>query len=468
MMVTDMAKRRKTPIDPTPVSPRTGIATGLILALALVTSAAFADDDTRFYTQCVRGDSVDKIKEFYRLSADPQKLPSIVDRTSYYLYHLEQSGIWVFFDETKQVSGMKFEAPFTGRVGDIGIGDTAGRVRLWRGEPLVEDYAFPETASHNIAWIYDPAIRYEFGQDDKVQTIRVGCSPGQAAAAPPSGERPVSPSSSADLVLTADDLTRMNAFWASFFTEPNAVRETARLQYRLKLPVDLGVAQPTFTVTDMGGMAAKFPSVAADFQHANLVPEQWERLQKALYQAFYSHLAHRKLEDPGAVVAQNIALLELHPAQAARLIENSMEFSVIKTESIELTTVSLRRMTVFWKNFFSEPTDIRDRATALHQMPLNLHVDRGAAGVQDVTVTVVDMEAMAAKFPSVDADFQRAGLTPGQWMQLRTILYTALLSNPEKITGPGAGNVIFVKLHTELINELKQAGMWFPTISTPQ
>jgi len=201
-----------------------GIATVLFLMLALVAFESFAEDDKKFYIECAisQGDSVDKVKQFYRVPVDPQKM---TPPTPYrYQYHLEHYGIWVFFDDLMRVSSLRFDAPFRGRIGRIAIGDTADRLRSLRGEPNRQFSGLPDLTQekkreqqvqallkalpdpvpkykvleifaeinriwtgpikYNTGWLYDPGrpsfVRYEIGPDDnRVQSILLNsCSPG--------------------------------------------------------------------------------------------------------------------------------------------------------------------------------------------------------------------------------------------------------------------------------------------------
>jgi hypothetical protein len=224
-MAAKLGNDRKMPINASRSLQRKGIVTVLFLMLALATSESFAEDDDKFYTECTisRGDSVDKVKQFYRVPVDPQEMALPIP-FSRYQYHLEQYGIWVFFDELKRVSGLRFDAPFRGRIGGIVIGDTADRLRSLRGEPIRQFRGLPDFTQQkkreqqavamlealpdpvpksellaklveigrmlgdpikfNTAWVYDPNepsfARYDIGPDDnRVQSIFVNsCSPG--------------------------------------------------------------------------------------------------------------------------------------------------------------------------------------------------------------------------------------------------------------------------------------------------
>jgi hypothetical protein len=204
---------------------REGVARVLCLMLALVFPAfeSFAQDDKKL-TECAlaQGDSADKVKQFYGIDVDPAKT---AQPTPYrYVYHLEQYGIWVFFDEGMRVSSLRFDAPFRGRIGGVAIGDTADRLRSLRGEPNRQLSGLPDLAEQkkreqqvqallkalpdpvpkskvlatfadinrirtvplkfNTAWLYDPSepgfVRYEIAPDDnRVQTILLrSCPPG--------------------------------------------------------------------------------------------------------------------------------------------------------------------------------------------------------------------------------------------------------------------------------------------------
>jgi hypothetical protein len=223
-MAANIENDRKIPIYASRSLQRKGIATILFLILVLVAFESFAEDDKKFYTECAisQGDSVNKIKQFYRVPVDPQKM---AQPTPYrYQYHLDQYGIWMFFDELMRVSSLRFDAPFRGRIGGIAIGDTADRLRSLRGEPIRQFTGLPDLTQekkreqqvqallnalpdpvpkskvletfaeinrirtgpikYNAAWLYDPDkpsfVRYEIGPDDnRVQSILVrSCSPG--------------------------------------------------------------------------------------------------------------------------------------------------------------------------------------------------------------------------------------------------------------------------------------------------
>lgn len=138
-----------------------------------------------------------------------------------------------------------------------------------------------------------------------------------------------------------------------------------------------------------------------------------------------------------------------------------------------LTSNALSRMTTFWRAFFNEPTEIRDTARFQHQMTLPLILDLGASGIHSLSVRVVDMNAMAAEYPSVAADFKRAGLTPEQWSLFRRSLYTAFLTWQALQSQGGSGggsasssvtavNIAFLEAHQTEVSGLRLAGMWFP------
>jgi hypothetical protein len=89
-----------------------------------------------------------------------------------------------------------------------------------------------------------------------------------------------------------------------------------------------------------------------------------------------------------------------------------------------LTTDMLARMTTFWQTFMKEPDSIRTKGRAANREEITVSL-----GGQPVAIpSVVDMTAMAAKYPSVVADFKTAGLTPQQWDGYRQALFSGMMS----------------------------------------
>lgn len=116
------------------------ILSGLILATPL---SGFAQSDTTFPARCnfAKGDPIAKVKEFYGIDFEPQKLAAAVTLApvrpigwTAFQYHLEQYGVWVFFDDHQDVSSLRFDAPFRGQIGGIAIGDDVASVRSLHGE----------------------------------------------------------------------------------------------------------------------------------------------------------------------------------------------------------------------------------------------------------------------------------------------------------------------------------------------
>jgi hypothetical protein len=199
---------------------RKRIPSVLFLMLTFVVSESFAQDDTKFYTECAfsPGDSIDKVKQFYGVAAEPEITQNVQGGGHFYKYDLKQYGISMTLDDHMRVAGLRFAAPFRGRIGGIAIGDTADRVRSLRGEPTQQNRgaadltpiknrdqqiqvlldALPDPVpksealktfaeikriwntpiKFNSQWVYDPGKRsvlyYEFGaEDNKVQTVAV-------------------------------------------------------------------------------------------------------------------------------------------------------------------------------------------------------------------------------------------------------------------------------------------------------
>jgi len=136
------------------------------------------------------------------------------------------------------------------------------------------------------------------------------------------------------VVLTADALSRMTTFWATFMKESPLLRDVARQnnQKQIQLSLALGNSgQPQvfpLVAVDMVAMAAQYPSVVADFKQAHLTPEEWEQLRLSLFTALVTEQA-LKAQGSGvpassSVVGQNIVFLHTHQRELDALKATGM------------------------------------------------------------------------------------------------------------------------------------------------
>jgi hypothetical protein len=141
--------------------------------------------------------------------------------------------------------------------------------------------------------------------------------------------------------------------------------------------------------------------------------------------------------------------------------------------SLLLTTDDLTRMTTFWAAFLQQPPSIRDIARRQLQTSFTLEFNVGLVTRQSMTLGVVDLETLAARYPTVAADFVRAGLTPHRWTQLRAALFAAILSEQLKqLQGGGVSvgssvvrkNMALLRAHPDALKALRATGMWLPTL----
>jgi hypothetical protein len=88
-----------------------------------------------------------------------------------FYYHLEKYGLWVFFDQNRTVRMIRLDAPFNGKVGGVGIGDSREAMLSRKGKPTEEIAGFNATS-----WVYyrtaDRFVRYEISPiNNKVESI---------------------------------------------------------------------------------------------------------------------------------------------------------------------------------------------------------------------------------------------------------------------------------------------------------
>lgn len=140
----------------------------------------------------------------------------------------------------------------------------------------------------------------------------------------------------------------------------------------------------------------------------------------------------------------------------------------VRADSTPLLTVeAMTSMTNFWAAFMKEPDSIKTTGRKANQEPVTIPVGKQQTNLPGV----VNMNAMAAKFPAVAADLKKAGLTSQQWEGYRAALLSAALTKqvasqagtPDANSALGK-NVAFLDAHQKEFDALKATGMWFPQI----
>ncbi len=87
------------------------------------------------------GDSLDKVKAFYKVEDEPKQ--ETVPQLSY-MYHFKQFGVYIFFDSSKTVKSLRFDPPFMGKFGGIAIGDSKEKLLQQRGRPAKTFQGYPD------------------------------------------------------------------------------------------------------------------------------------------------------------------------------------------------------------------------------------------------------------------------------------------------------------------------------------
>ena len=101
-----------------------------------------AKSDGEMLTTCPfsKGDSVKRVKEVCGIASEPQRLKTVTPGGTAYQYHFERYGLWVFFDESLLIKSLRYDTPFQGKVGGVGLGDTSDRVRSMKGSPALYQF----------------------------------------------------------------------------------------------------------------------------------------------------------------------------------------------------------------------------------------------------------------------------------------------------------------------------------------
>ena len=136
---------------------------------------------------------------------------------------------------------------------------------------------------------------------------------------------------------------------------------------------------------------------------------------------------------------------------------------VVSADSDPVLTVdALTRMTAFWNSFMQEPDSIGTAGRLANQERINMPI-----GQWPVSVIKANMTALAAKYPAVAADLQKAGLTARQEDTYRAAIARVVFT---KLAGSTAGpiaetsvlgkNMTFRNAHDKEFEELAKTGIW--------
>ncbi len=131
-----------------------------------------------------------------------------------------------------------------------------------------------------------------------------------------------------------------------------------------------------------------------------------------------------------------------------------------------LTTDIVTKMTDFWSRFMEEPDSIFMAGRRAHQREVIVPV-----GQEQPSVAMMDMPALAAKYPSIAAALKAAGLTAEQHDAYRVAILSALLTkNIGEVAGvvddasPLAKNLAFLEDHPDELEALETAGVKTPEL----
>ncbi len=123
----------------------------------------------------------------------------------------------------------------------------------------------------------------------------------------------------------------------------------------------------------------------------------------------------------------------LHKTWTTPIPEARVASEVVADPLPILTAETLAMMTTFWTDFLQEADSIRTTARQAHLREVMISV-----GEERPSVWMVDMPALAAKYPSVAAKLKRAGLTAQQHEAYRVALISAQVA---RSAGSGVGNL---------------------------
>jgi hypothetical protein len=114
--------------------------------------------------------TVEEVQKALNTTMEPEEFSTPVPMTPKKTQlHLKTKGIWVFFEKGK-VSVIRADAPFSGNVGGIKLGDAAAKITKTLGKPIKEAKS---GNTNTYTYYFDDVTTTKFivNQDDEVETI---------------------------------------------------------------------------------------------------------------------------------------------------------------------------------------------------------------------------------------------------------------------------------------------------------
>ncbi len=96
-----------------------------------------------------QGDHYSKVKGFYGLDNEPRS-KSTSSSGNKYFYHLDEYGVWFFFDNDRNLTLIRFDSPFSGKIKGVSVGDAKSHVRSLKGTPSKTFKGMPDLESKHM------------------------------------------------------------------------------------------------------------------------------------------------------------------------------------------------------------------------------------------------------------------------------------------------------------------------------
>jgi hypothetical protein len=122
------------------------------------------------------GDTVDKVQEAYQTKLEPEPTENAAARGTTSL-RLKTKGVWFFFNREGKIYTIRLEAPFTGKINGVKIGDTASKMLKVLGKPAKVPRPILGVNSNLLprSYIYYPddvtTANFQVNPDDEVETV---------------------------------------------------------------------------------------------------------------------------------------------------------------------------------------------------------------------------------------------------------------------------------------------------------
>ena len=135
-----------------------------LIGSAVIALTAFAQDVKQTDLPVNLGDSISAVRTATNGDIETQTNGVV-------FIHLKSQGIWVFFNQQKIANSIRFNAPYSGYVVGVKVGDSAKSLQIVMGNPMKAPWSFRDNTAYLYALNASANVRFDVNSAGQVETI---------------------------------------------------------------------------------------------------------------------------------------------------------------------------------------------------------------------------------------------------------------------------------------------------------